>query len=179
MVRIRISVCTNVNYGGTDRVGQRAEFDFLGFYLPVSPFLFLPSRIESESVGGPAMVFRRFYACFSGPTGNLVELNNSARPINVTTRSAVSCRIRERGSGSGGTPDTLTFYFTVTCQRVYTHLRFGSRDPPRYTPGAVLCGLSRFFKLLPTISPTPSRDSFVNLKICQEFPAAANGFALP
>lgn len=47
------------------------------------------------------VVFRRFYACFSGLTGNLVELNNSARPINVTTRSAVSRKIRERGSGSG------------------------------------------------------------------------------
>lgn len=51
------------------------------FSPPVKSFL--SSRKEFGSTR--AEVFRRFYACFSGPTGNLVELNNSARPINVTT----------------------------------------------------------------------------------------------
>lgn len=121
----------------------------------------------------PAAGFRTFYACSSGSTGNLVELNNSARPINVTTRPTMSRRIRERGPGGGW---RHARYAHVLFHRnvpeglhIPSHLR--SRDPPRGYNSLVLCGLSRFPKLLPTIS---CWDSFVNLQICQESPRCAD-----
>lgn len=144
-----------------DRVGKgRVRFSRILFARQSVSFPSFPHRIREYE--RPAAVFRRFYACFSGPTGNLVELNNSARPINVTTRSAVSRKIREREKKKkrekenlevdGGTPGTLTFYFTVTCQKVYTYLRLKSPGPSEDTPlrsCVVYRGSSNYYQQFP------------------------------
>lgn len=131
---------------------MRTKFDSLGFYLPVKSFVSFPPGKNSGVQ--ERRVFRRFYACFSGPTGNLVELNNSARPINVTThgRRCLAGFVREDLEVDGGTPGKLNVLFHRNVPEGL-HIPTSQKSGPSrgYTP-LVLCGLSRFHKLLPTIS---------------------------
>lgn len=74
----------------------------------------------------------------------------------------------------GGTPGTLTFYFIVTCQKVYTYLRLRRQGPPRMHPFGPVWSIAVPQIITDSLSLSfflSFRDSCVNLKICQGFPA--------
>lgn len=95
-----------------------------------------------------------------------MELNNSARPINVTThgRRCLAGFVREDLEVDGGMPGKLNVLFHRNVPEGL-HIPTSQKSGPsrRYTP-LVLCGLSRFLKLLPTISLRFLRQSLKFVK---------------